>query len=260
MEACNSDLIAAKSDAEMEMDYQTASNSYINKLRLVHPAGLANNSTAFMIWNAALVTKAFLNKERLHKKFPEALKVLDVSSGNGYLSCCAACMGAEVIATEFNLAYPLLEKNCEFNASVYTGRGNMRTVEYKWGDPAEVIGSLLQGSRIEDLDIVIFSDLLFIAIRDDIEDLFLNTILSVVPIESKAEIVFCFERRKYEHEDSFIARLALYFQIEERDVVKDGFISACREDPISGETEDFELSLFYRNPAVRLLLLKRRRQ
>jgi len=121
------------------------------------------------------------------------------------------------------------------------------------------LNSLLEGG-LQALDMVIFSDLLYISFRDDIEDIFLDSILALVPPDSKAEIVFCFERRKYEREEAFLARLFPFFDVEERDVVKEGLISACREDPLAGNEEDFELNIFYRNPPIRLLLLRRRIQ
>ena len=133
----------------------------------------------------------------------------------------------------------------------------MRTVEYKWGDPIDSVTPLLEGG-LQALDMVIFSDLLYIAFRDDIEDIFLDSILAIVPADSQAELVFCFERRKYEREEIFLARLIPFFEIEERDVVKEGLILACREDAFTGSEEDFELDIFYRDPPVRLLLLRRR--
>jgi predicted nicotinamide N-methyase len=241
-----------------QTEHQRQSAFNISQLKLALPAGLANGSTGFMIWNAALVTRAFLFKQRLNEPCVSPLKVLDVSSGNGYLALTAASMGADCIATEFHLAYRLLHKNCEDNSEIISSSGGrMRTVEYKWGDPIDSLTPFFEGG-LQVFDMVIFSDLLYIAFRDDIEDIFLNSILALVPADSPAEIVFCFERRKYEREEIFLARLLPFFEIEERDVVKEGLISACREDAFTGMEEDFELDIFYRDPPVRLLLLRRR--
>jgi len=248
-----------QTQSEARLLWSSAVRANISQLKLASPAGLANGSTGFMIWNAALVTRAFLLKERLNKPRASPLKVLDVSSGNGYLALTAACMGADCIATEFHLAYKLLQKNCEDNIEVLrsSGGGRMRTVEYKWGDPIDSFTSKFD-EDLQTFDMVIFSDLLYIAFRDDIEDIFLNSILALVPADSKAELVFCFERRKYEREEAFLARLLPFFQFEERDVIQEELIGACREDPIAGVVEDFELNIFYRDPPVRLLLLRRR--
>jgi hypothetical protein len=235
----------------------------LKSVKLIAPGSGLSEGTGFMTWNAALVTKEYLLRRRLCAQTPggaetasaKPVKLLDVSSGNGFLAIAAACMGAHVICTECFLAYRLLAANIEKNLQAFSGNTIPVPVhiEYGWG---EEVSKIAEVCDLRSLDMVIFSDLLYIAIRDDIEAEFFHTIVSLVPEGSKADLVFCFERRKYEREDAFLARLGMLFDVEEVDV--SDFSAACLQDDSGREDEQCELSMFYRAPPVRLLIMRRR--
>jgi hypothetical protein len=234
----------------------------LNSVKLIAPGSGLSEGTGFMTWNAALVTKEYLLRRRLclsaqspsgAEAIAKPVKLLDVSSGNGFLAIAAACMGAHVICTECFLAYRLLAANIEKNLQAFSGNTIPEHVEYAWGEEVSKISEVCD---LRSLDMVIMSDLLYIAIRDDLEDAFFFSIISLVPAGSNADLIFSFERRKYEREDAFLVRLGALFHIEEVDV--SDLSAACLQDD-SGREEESELSMFYRAPPVRLLIMRRRK-
>jgi len=247
----------------------------LHSISTVNHVEFGVKGTGFMTWNAALVTKEFLKRKRLHKKHSPPLKILDVSSGNGFLTLAAACMGARVYSTECgDLALNLLKANIAHNSDKFPIVPI--PIEYTWGESTTALENqmtYIEGSstsiststststviKLSDLDVVIFSDLLYISFRDSIQDIFFNAILSLIPINNnKTEIIFCFERRKYEDEKLFLLRLEKYFIMNELNVIDEGFHEACKENNSGVIEDEEEIDMFYKIPPVRLILMKRK--
>lgn len=218
----------------------------LSRLKLVAPSDMSS-TTGRKTWNAALVTK-----EYLRRKSVRGMRILDVSSGNGYLAVALGLLGAEkVFATECPKCVRLLKANLEENFG--SASSNMKAVEYSWGDDCAKVSSC-----IEEVDTIVFSDLLFICFRDDILNLFEKTLLDLLPQNGGKEGLFCYETRLVDKEQQFIEEFMMkHFDVTEIDCGAEGLLDACQETE-QGEIDLGELSIFYQPPSVRLLILKRK--
>ena len=223
--------------------------SKLKALKLVEAADLSS-TTGRKTWTAALVTKEYLQR----REDLNDTTILDVSSGNGYLAIALAMIGTnKVYATECPKCVRLLEANLEENSRNFVV--DPIAIEYSWGDDISKISSRV---ALCDLNIVVFSDLLYITFRDAIEGLFEKTLLDLLPQHSATQGLFCYESRLVDREQNFIdSFLSKHFLVTEIDCAKEGLLDACQETE-QGEVDCGELSIFYQPPPVRLLLLERK--
>ena len=169
------------------------------------------SSTGWTTWNASMVLCQYLQQhpptppggtgagaddaKYVPPTLPLAgLNVSDLSSGNGLVALCAARLGARsVIATETDACTALTRRNVLLNAL----GDRVRVAPFYWGDapcPA-----------CDGCDLVLFCDLLYIAIRDGLEPQLEDTVRRVCA--SGAHVLFAFEERALEEEEAFMARL-----------------------------------------------------
>ena len=211
------------------------------EVKLGEAEGLSQ-TTGWRTWNAALVSIEYMKAlGDLSGKV-----VWDVSSGNGLLALVCEVLGAEVAATECGACLPLLERNIARNVG-----SHVKPIDHAWG---QGLGELA-GTRA---DIVILSDLLFIAFRDNIEHLLLNSILLVAP-DAKTSVVLCYEERLMEREEAFVDELRKFFHFEK--VEMEGVYLECLKDAPNDDDDDDgggAGSLFYEDPPMVLYILTRK--
>jgi predicted nicotinamide N-methyase len=214
-----------------------------DKIILGKPDGLSK-TTGWRTWNAAILALEWLKEEdRVRGK-----KIIDLSSGNGLVSIGCMKLGArKVIATECKDCVELLRRNVQDNGS------DVEVLEYNWGQSA---ANILYSS--EEPDYVVLSDLLFIAFRDSIELLLLNTFLTMGR-HSQTQLILCYEERLVDRETAFLDSLRKHFHIQEVDISNELMeLIKHAEDAYEGE-EGHEVTgggdLFYEPPPMRLLIL-----
>jgi predicted nicotinamide N-methyase len=202
------------------------------------------STTGWRTWNAAVITMEFMKT-----KVMKGCTVWDVSSGNGLVALIAEILGArDVVATECEACMPLLHANFAKNGS------GCRAIAHTWGNGL----GLLQNMSA---DWIILSDLLFIAFRDSIEHLLLNSILLMARTR-KTKVVLCYEERLLEREQAFIEELRQYFDMDEVDLGEE-YMDALKESEAQGGDDDDEeeggaSSLFHEDPPMVLLVLTRK--
>ncbi len=221
-------------------------------LKLLDASDLSS-TTGRKTWNAALVTKEYLRRKGVSGK-----RILDVSSGNGFLAIALLLLGAKkVYATECPKCVKLLQANLTENFGAASAK--TKVIEYSWGDDYSKISSSVEEEE-EALDTVVFSDLLYICFRDDILSLFETTMLDLLPESEEREGLFCYEARLMEREQNFIDQFLMkHFDVNEVDCGAENLLDACQETE-QGEVDCGELSIFYQPPPVRLLILKRKKR
>ena len=150
-------------------------------------------STGWMTWNASVVLCDYLEQHQstlIHNQH-----VADLSSGNGLVAVCLASLSStSVVATETKDCTALTQQNVNLNKV-----DDKTTVhEYYWGKshPNPCLACSL----------VTFCDLLYIAIRDSLEEELEQTIRELCT-NNTCTLYFAFEQRLGEEEDSFMARL-----------------------------------------------------
>jgi hypothetical protein len=248
---------------------------------LQSPAGLCVTDTGWKTWNAALVCIEYL---KCHPGLKDAV-MLDLSSGNGLLALAAEQFGVKrCVASEIPSCVPLIEKNVSSNESVVI------PCTYSWGQgisglitaittPTSIGDTPDKNQGRKEFDLVVMSDLVYIAFRDSIEPLFLNTILALAPT-SRTEVVFCYEERLLEREAAFLAALEEHFTLSER-ALSPAMQAALRKADLSDPESDSEsnsvgegegeeeggrgvmgmgmgMGIFYQQPPVRLIILRRK--
>ena len=165
---------------ELALDLGDAGQVFLHR----NPDSLSK-TTGWTTWHAARIIADFLSRATAdghvrcvnmakgsqdevlipsHMFFmPKAGQVGDLSSGNGFLAIVASRLGAKrVVASEVPECCQLLDANFALNGIEQPGQAE--TFEIYWGGPEQ---SPFKGCKL-----VLASDLLFIAIRDGLEDNF----------------------------------------------------------------------------------------
>lgn len=185
-----------------------------------HPELFAyGTSTGWVTWNASFVLCEYLQQ---HPEIVAGRCVADVSSGNGLVAMCCAKLGAEhVLATEVEECTALTRRNVHLNAL----EDAVTVVSYYWGAlpcpvlslPASAGVSEVATTQRQPCSVVFFTDLLYIAIRDSLEDELLETLRYVCcrdddgqpsPGIKSTRALFAFEERALDEEAAFMARIA----------------------------------------------------
>ena len=161
-------------------------------------------STGWMTWNASVVLCDYLetrvlvdqgrgNDSNNSNDSNDSTRVADVSSGNGLVAVCLARLGCEsVVATETTECVELTRRNAELNQVDDV----VDVHAYYWGTGRNpCIGCHL----------VTMSDLLYIALRDNLKQELETTIRDLC--ESGSVLYFAFEQRLWEEEEEFMKML-----------------------------------------------------
>ena len=189
------------------------------------PQSLAK-TTGWVTWNASITVIRYLES---HLSDVQDRRVADLSTGNGLVALAAAYMGAsDVVASEVPSCSPLTRVNIECNPSV---KDTIIVKDYGWGDDV---------CPIENCDLVIASDLLFIAIRDSIYDELRKTLVDICKANKK--LLFCYEERILDKEQAFMADMTKYLEVE-----------SVPEDQIDVSSDSNDM--FYEPPSIRMYIL-----
>ncbi|KAI2512878.1 lysine methyltransferase [Fragilaria crotonensis] len=204
------------------------------------PQSLAT-TTGWVTWNASMAVIRFLEHHTLEHNndshstnddnnvVVKGCHVADLSTGNGLVALAMAYLGASsVLATEVPACSTLTRVNIATNPTV---EHVLRVVDYSWGDHV---------CPIQECDLVIGSDLLFIAIRDSIYDQLRKTILDICAANKK--LLFCYEERILDKEQAFMKSLENDLQVY-----------SIPEDQIDVGSDSIDI--FYEPPSIRMYIL-----
>jgi predicted nicotinamide N-methyase len=209
-------------------------------------AGLAK-TTGWKTWGSALVAGKFLsiNDELIKNK-----NVLDLSSGNGVVALICAALGAKLVtATECKTCIRILEKNIEFNIADETKwltKDQIVVKQCNWGE--NIVDESLKNTMY---DLIVLSDLVFIAVRDSIMNEFINTIIQLA--KPQTQMLLIYEERILQGEAEFLDKLKEYFdfKIFELDSELLEWLESTTDDDDGGMGE-----LFYEKPDIKIFLCK----
>ena len=219
-------------------------NIYQAQLRGNEDAKGIIGTTGWTVWNSCFVILRYLEK-LLEKDQLRLGTVLDLSGGLGLLGIACALRGGECIVSEVGPAQlEAINKNARYNLV----ENKVRALEFPWGAQSTV-------SKLGNLDLVLASDLLYIAIRDNLEEELLSTLLTLVNAPGSPTVVFAFEVRLPHREDAFMKQLekCIVVKLHPRHDVDVSDINVKNEG--SQQEENLE-SMFYEQPDVRLYSLK----
>ena len=161
-------------------------------------------------------------------------RVADLSTGNGLVALAMAYMGAaSVVATEVPACLALTRANMEQNNPKIhpTVLSSQKVLDYSWGD---------ETCPIQDCDLVIGSDLLFIAIRDCIYDQLRKTLIDICATNKM--LLFCYEERILDKEQAFMRDLEHHLQVH-----------SVPEEQIDVGSDSTDM--FYEPPSIRMYIL-----
>lgn len=214
------------------------------RVRLHAEPQTLSRTTGWTTWNASLATVAYL--ERLLasssslSSSPSSFTFADLSTGNGLVAIAAALLGAtSVEATEIPTCSALPRANAEANGV------SMNVRDYAWGDDLPDDRLFFTGKNL-----VTAVDLLFIAVRDGLEERLRTTLVELCRRNDR--VVFAFEERLVTRERAFVETMRKILdatEIERRE------FETTRDDD-----GDLARDMFHEPPPVRMYELRRRRR
>mmetsp|Transcript_12884 Transcript_12884/g.25005 ORF Transcript_12884/g.25005 Transcript_12884/m.25005 type:complete len:589 (+) Transcript_12884:217-1983(+) len=194
-------------------------------------------TTGWTIWNASYVLLRWLEAD-LNGKMPEGYlsvsgsqgaawwkgkRVLDLSAGLGLLGIACAKMGANVVLTDVgSKQVKTMQENVALNGF---GTEQVVCAPLAWGDE-EAYNEIV--TRYGPFDVVLASDLVYIAIRDKLFEPFAATIRQIVQ-EPATQLILGFEERQARAEREFFNELQKYVTMESHRVAEPEFLYDIRE-------------------------------
>lgn len=148
--------------------------------------------TGGFIWPSSVALLRLLEGLSQRGFFPLEPTFLDLSAGCGLLSLALSHIG-DVYSTEIHETLPLLQKNCSQRSS------KIQCTEYLWGQP-------LPQEFPPSVTLAVASDLLYIAVRDGLEEELACTLVALAQ-RSKLGVVLSYEPRKEEGERRILNRV-----------------------------------------------------
>ena len=215
----------------------------------------------------------------IDKEF-SALRVLDLSAGAGLVTLACAAAGAFVVSCDLPSQLPQLELN------VHESGADVQMVPYFWGQPVDALIAAAQIPTCDPpFDLVLASDIVFIAIRDGLTG---QLAKSIVELASRARsVLLVFEERLPDEEQDFlealgfvppptvgrrrrgvdepaIAAAAAGPPLLVREVTGPAVVLSA-EEALSGagghpDTDLWSPSLFWEPPPIRLFIISVRRE
>ena len=134
-------------------------------------------------------------------------RVLDLSAGAGLVGIACAAHGASVTLTDVGATQLQLLRD---NAALNSVLDSVSILEFGWGDD---VGKLGAG-----FDLVVASDLLFIAIREDLTSQLTACLASLAA--SGATVLFVYEERLLDEERAFVEALGAVDGVHVRELAE----------------------------------------
>mmetsp|Transcript_30310 Transcript_30310/g.48236 ORF Transcript_30310/g.48236 Transcript_30310/m.48236 type:complete len:527 (-) Transcript_30310:1294-2874(-) len=211
-------------------------------------------TTGWTIWNSSYVTLRYI-EELLSRKdsvfgsrgWWQGRKVLDLSAGLGLLGAACNKLGAEVTMTDIGARQ--LE-SLWLNASLNDSSENpIHCQELPWGDNVALDKLLLERGPF---DLVLASDLIYIAIRDQIQAAFHDTLGKL--LQTSGDVLLVFEERVCSQEKTIINNLAEIAVINNLEV-KDSYVMDLQDENNDGLFGTLQM---HEKPTIHLLHLVKR--
>jgi predicted nicotinamide N-methyase len=218
-------------------------------------SGQLVGNTGKLIWDATLVLMEVMTKHFPAKMFEDKV-IVELGCGTGILGVAStlALKCKEMILTDLPVQLPLISYNVRQNISErYSDR--ISCLSHYWG--SEFVGDFSVEEVSQKLDVLICSDLLFCAIRDSLQEEFLQSMLRLTEKNPESIMLFAFEERVTWKETEFMKLLSEFFVMEEEDLSEIDLHKL-----LNGEREDDEClnSIFDQPPAIHILVCKRKIQ
>lgn len=161
-------------------------------------AELLSETTGWVTWDCSRIVARYLEDHLFAGDSVKTSAVLDLSSGNGVVAVVAALLGAtRVGATEVADCLPLTRANVALNKERSPRMNEIECFEYFWGQKLP--------AALENFDLVVACDLLYIAIRDHLEEEFFGTLKQLC--RASGAVLLAYEERVLEEERAFVQRL-----------------------------------------------------
>jgi predicted nicotinamide N-methyase len=194
------------------------------------------------------------------------LRVMDLSCGAGLVALACATVGATVTATDVPVQIPQLEHNI-----AHSKLGDrIHTYTYFWGEPVESLRPTAVSPTGADIwyDVIIASDIVFIALRDSREKELQATLRLLAP-KCRA-LLFVFEERLMREEQEFMEQLGLgaseasllanpdMLRVEERkgEDVRVEQATALQGAGGHADTDLWNPGLFWEPPPIRMFVIR----
>lgn len=161
-------------------------------------------TTGWTIWNSSFIILRYLERQLRTPSF-ELGRVLDLSGGLGLLGIACALHGASSTISEVGSAQI---EAIKLNAQQNLLGSTIVVKKFEWGSKSAL-------NDLGPLDLVLASDLLYIAIRENLEDELLSTLVELVHSAGTPSILFAFEVRLPHKEASFLKQLSSRVDLKE---------------------------------------------
>jgi predicted nicotinamide N-methyase len=246
-------------------------------------AGIDN--TGWCVWEASnLLLRYIADDDKLRRLLGatdgvplqsfDRLRLLDLSAGAGLVSLACAAAGADVTATDVPAQLPQLRYNVAQAAARSGVGGRVAVAPLLWGD-LEGLAALTSATHAP-FDLVLASDILFIALRDKRTAELAATLRQLLLAANACPCVaFIFEERLPDEEEAFMRALAATDVEEDQrlDVQELALPPLAYEDSLQAAADAARTSgpgghpdtnlwtprLFWEPPPVRLFALRRRK-
>mmetsp|Transcript_8320 Transcript_8320/g.10828 ORF Transcript_8320/g.10828 Transcript_8320/m.10828 type:complete len:271 (+) Transcript_8320:943-1755(+) len=156
-----------------------------------------SGTTGWTVWNANFVALRYL--ESKGQAWFKNKEILDLSAGLGMVGIACAKAGANVTISEVgSRQLECIQNNVEMNDVAH----RTKVVELPWGDKT-AFQRLMQSRDNLGFDIVVASDLVYIAVRDSIHNLLVNTLSELMQSGSE-NILLVYEERVRPEEEKLL--------------------------------------------------------
>ncbi len=221
-------------------NFSVKGKTKIHNVRIYMGSGGGKGATTgSSLWNAAMVTMRYLetrNCSESEKNMLEGKRVLDLSAGTGLIGIVCAKLGARVTMTDIGEAQiELMARNVEANGMVVAVDGDpipyksVQVVPLGWKKHSEIEAELSTSASSSssenegeakkyniqsEFDIIVASDLLYIAIRETLQDELVETIERYCKNTANEgesnpkEAIVCFEERSLLKEKELVEYLS----------------------------------------------------
>ena len=216
-----------------------------------HGRTSAESSTGWAVWNAAFVLARFIDPSsgNFTPDWWQGKKVLDLSAGVGLVSCACAALGAHVVATDVGKEQlALLRRNLAINSTFFTTVPVVR--QLSWGNDADIRGVLRAAGG--SFDVILASDVLYIAVRDSIQQTFASTVSTLMT--PSTQLVVAYEERTPKEEHDILASLGSLVEVP-RERIDTRDLRASESNP-EGDTMGLQM-MMEEEHAIRLFLSKK---